>query len=170
MKKFILMMVIFLSGIGVRPMQAETPKELFTRLEWSDEKAQPFIIEAKRVCAEVAPDINIEGTLPTLFSCNLDYMPDMKGRNIVVVFFLRTPDDYVKYGVRTVNGKSQYIKKPQGVINVLIDADSKEPLGIFADRGVFFSPSYKEFRKDNPDFRLKKSSEDGVKLSMPQRE
>lgn len=155
MKKIITLIFCILSISSIFA-EWNYPVERYPRLYLPADVERSVAETAKKACIEVAPDYDVSAATPVLFNVSYPIHPHLKGKRIATVFFMNDTTEYKIIGFVKENDKMVEVKKPKAVLHVLVNLDTMEPLGIFNYMGQLFLPSYEEFRKNNPDYRLEK--------------
>ena len=130
------------------------------RLYFPPEKEQKIIAVAKKICADVAPDYDLDGLYPLLFNFEIQAPPGYNklGQTIkmVSVYFLKDSTDIYQSIWNKKDSKFEKICRPRGVIHAEVYPETLQPGGVGAYYGTLFLPDYKTFLANNPNFKLKK--------------
>lgn len=131
------------------------------RLYFAPEKEQKIIDVAKKICADLAPDYDLDGLTPMLFDFEYPtHLGDKKSSTtikMVSVHFLKDSTDIYQSMWNKEKSKFEKICRPHGVIHAEVYPETLEPAGIGSYYGAVFLPDYKTFLAEHPDFRLKKA-------------
>lgn len=142
-----------------KPYRKESPKRLY----FSPEKERQILDIAKKVCSDMVDDYDISKLTPLIFSCPNKGYPSECGfgnRNMISVEFMKDTTQYKEYGIYEKETEEIYpVREPISIIGIKIFADTMTPAAASTMNGDMtylncFTPSYDEFRKTNPGFRL----------------
>lgn len=166
MKRLILLlMAIAIASVNV--LFAENPADVpvadrFKKLSFPPEKEKRILDVARKVCDEIAPEYRIDTLVPVIMEFPIQENHPIFNEKAISVYYMRNADDYMVYGTSKYNKatgvfeKSQKVRTPRYIVEVVLTEDDCEPLFIIDNynRSKGFQPSYAEFRKANPDYRL----------------
>lgn len=160
-----LLMAIVIASVNV--LFAENPADVpvvdrFKKLSFPPEKEKRILNVARKVCDEVAPAYRVDTLVPVIMEFPIQENHPIFNEKAVSVYYMRNADDYNVFGTRKYNKatgvfeRPQKVRTPRYVMMVVMTEEDCEPLFIIDNynRSKGFQPSYAEFRKANPDYRL----------------
>ncbi|MCM1051028.1 MAG: hypothetical protein NC349_03630 [Paenibacillus sp.] len=168
MKRLILLlMAIAIASVNV--LFAENPSDVpvtdrFKKLSFPPEKEKRILDVARKVCDEIAPAYRVDTLVPVIMEFPIQENHPILNKKAVSVYYMRNADDYMEYGTSEYNKAKgifegyKRFRTPRYVMMVVLTEEDCEPKFIINDNnrniGVSFQPSYAEFRKANPDYKL----------------